>query len=234
MKNFKAIAVAAIFLSLFAGLLMEHRSRSALNKEMLSLKSELARLEERMTASQPEREAVSEPSPSVTIPADRPQELLGLRATVNELRQKLSDLEQANATVSNQMASARGPEVPLIYPDAKKRKDYVFAGYSVPERAFQSVLWAITQSDAKTFQASITGDMAAGFASSFQDLPDGVMPGGFRNGEMFKASGYRVLEEAPLSDDEFVLKVFLEGSRMVIKPVFKKVDGEWKWARNEP
>ena len=49
---------------------------------------------------------------------------------------------------------------------------------------------------------------------------------------MFKASGYRVLEETPLSDEELLLKVFLEGSRVMIKPVFKDL-GEWKWARNE-
>jgi hypothetical protein len=42
-----------------------------------------------------------------------------------------------------------------------------------------------------------------------------------------------VLEETPLSDEQLRLKVFLEGSRIVIKPVFRKEGGEWKWERNE-
>jgi hypothetical protein len=95
------------------------------------------------------------------------------------------------------------------------------------------VLWAITQSDTKAFQAGLAGDMADAFARQFQDLPEGVMPGGFKNGAMFKASGYRVLEEAAISEEELRLKVFLEGARIVIKPVFRKIGEEWKWARNE-
>ena len=60
------------------------------------------------------------------------------------------------------------------------------------------------------------------------------MPGGYKNGALFRAAGYRVLEETPLSDDETRLKVFLEGRQnMALKLVFKKVNGEWKLARTE-
>jgi hypothetical protein len=128
---------------------------------------------------------------------------------------------------------AKGADVPFIYADATRRRDYTFSGYTTPQSALQSVLWAITQMDAKAFQASLTGEVAAGFTSQFKDLPEGVMPGGFKNGAMFKASGFRILEETLLSEKELRLKVFLEGTRLVIKPVFRKVGGEWKWAWNE-
>lgn len=233
MNNFKAITVGMIMLALFIGLLAEHQSRKVLKEEMLSLKSELQRLAERATTSQQEQATAPESPSPVAMPPDQTAELLALRAEVTELRRRLSDLEHANATVSNWVASAKGPEAALVYPDATKRKDYAFSGYSSPQSAFQSVLWAITQLDAKTFQASIEGDVAAGFASQLQDLPEGVMPGGFKNGAMFKASGYRVLEETQLSDEELRLKVFLEGSRVVIKPVLRRIGGEWKWSRNE-
>jgi hypothetical protein len=49
---------------------------------------------------------------------------------------------------------------------------------------------------------------------------------------MFKATGFRVLEETPVSQDEVHLKVFLEGSRETIKPVLQRIGGEWKWAGN--
>jgi hypothetical protein len=48
---------------------------------------------------------------------------------------------------------------------------------------------------------------------------------------MFKAAGFRILEETPVSTEELRLKVFLEGTGVVIKPVFTNVGGEWKWAR---
>jgi hypothetical protein len=86
--------------------------------------------------------------------------------------------------------------------------------------------------DARAFLGSVTGEMADAFGKEFQNVPDGIMPGGFRNGEMFRAKGYRIVEETPLPDDEVCLKVFLEGSRHVIQPVFKRVGEEWKWAHN--
>jgi len=121
-----------------------------------------------------------------------------------------------------------------VYPDSRRKKDYAFAGYAAPQSSLQSLLWAITQSDPKAFQASLAAEMASAFASQFQDLPEGVMPGGFKNGSMYQASGYRVLEETPLPNDEVRVKVFLEGKpKVTVKLVFKKVGDQWKWARNE-
>ena len=123
---------------------------------------------------------------------------------------------------------------PFIYPDSKRKKDYIFSGYTAPQSALQSVLWALTQSDARAFKASLAPEMVAAFASQFQDLPEGVMPGGFRNGAMYQAAGFRVLEETAISNDETQLKVFLEGKpKIAIKLIFKKIGDEWKWARNE-
>lgn len=232
MNKLKVIAVSTIILALVAGLLAERQSRIALREDMLSLKSELERLEERVAASHPAQTAARESPPAATS-ADETGKLLALRAQMSELLRRLSALEAANAAVSNSVPSAKGADVAFVYPDATRRSEYAFSGYSTPQSAFQSVLWAITQLDARTFQASIAGDVAAGFASQFQDLPEGVMPGGFENGAMFKASGYRVLEEMPLSDEELRLKIFLEGSRVVIKPVLRRIEGEWKWARND-
>jgi hypothetical protein len=156
-----------------------------------------------------------------------------MRSEMNELQTRLAELGQATASLSNQLATARGDNIPFVYADATKRKDYIQAGYLTPQSAFQTLLWSISKLDAKAFQASLTGTMESVFARDFQELPEGVMPGGFRNGAMYKASGFRVLEETPLSADETRVKVFLEGARTTVTPVFKRVNGEWKWSRNE-
>ena len=202
MSNFKAITGGAIIVVLIIGLLVEHQFRTVLTEEMLSLKSELQKLAERATASQEERAAAPESPPPGGIPPHQAAGFSALHAEVADLRRRLSDLEHASATVSNLVASAKGVDAAFVYPDATQRKEYAFSGHSSPQSAFESVLWAITQLDAKTLQASVGGDVAAGFASQFQDLPEGVMPGGFKNGAMFRAIGYRVLEETQLSDEE--------------------------------
>ena len=190
-------------------------------------------LAEQVVTLQQERQR---PTDTVRANSDNTQlmtALVRLSSEVNQLRARLTQLENLNAGLSNQLARVKGAEVPFLYADATQQKDYTYAGYSTPQAAVQSVLWAITQEDAKAFQASLTGDVAAGYVKLFQEYPDGVMPGGFKNGAMHQATGFRILEETRLAEDEMLLKVFLEGGRTIIRPVFKKVGGEWKWARNE-
>jgi hypothetical protein len=60
------------------------------------------------------------------------------------------------------------------------------------------------------------------------------MPGGFKNGQMYRATGFRLLEQTAIAEDEVRTKIFLEGQNQVLKLVFKRVGGEWKWSSNSP
>jgi hypothetical protein len=160
-------------------------------------------------------------------------ELNRLSAEVGQLGERTLQLGAACAALSNQIASASGANTPFVYPDSIRKKDYVFRGYAAPQFSLQSMFWALSQADPKAYQASITAQMAEAFAGQIKDLPEGVMPGGFKNGAMYRASGYRILEETALSDEETQLKVFLEGRHLVLKLIFKRIGNEWKWARNE-
>lgn len=236
MSKAVVILLGAVVLGLIAGIVGEHRARLRLDAELQSLRAEVLELTAQLAALRQER------APSSATPASAPPsssdasfaELQRLRTELNELRERLTPLERSAAAVSNRLAEASGENIPFIYPDSTKRKDYAFAGYAAPASAFQSMLWAITQSDPRTYHASLAGRMAELFAKQIEELPPGVMPGGFKNGAMYRASGFRVLEETPLSEDETRLKVFLEGRQnLVLKVVMKKVGGEWKMERNE-
>ena len=233
MKKLLAVVVSAIGLGLVFLLVCERHARVSLRDELRSLRLQMQELAEQETVLRQEQQrAVS----STSLPVDTPHETAEttrLRDEIRQLRARLTEVEGATAGISNQIAADQGANIPLVYPDATKRKEYALAGYATPQSALQSVLWAIREMDAKTFQASLTDTVAETFAQQFHELPEGVMPGGFRNGAMFKASGFRVLEESPVSDDEMRVKVFLEGTSVVIQPVFKRVGGDWKWARNE-
>ena len=237
MSRFSASALTLIALGLGVGLILQHQARTRLSSEILSLRSEVAQLAEQVASLQKEntRAPISEVQPAAApLPENQLTELARLRADLNLLRERLAQLELAWIAMSNQLASANGANDPFIYPDSRRKKDYAFSGYAAPQSALQSLLWAMTQSDAKTFKASLAPEMTGAFAAQFQDLPEGVMPGGFKNGAMYQASGYRVLEETALPNEETRLKVFLEGKpKIAVKLVFKRVGDEWKWARNE-
>lgn len=230
------VILAAGILALLAGVgfFLERQARERLGREVAELRLQLSDLK---TLHQGLAERLDQAPQSV--PESLPTgidlaELTRLRSEVARLRDQLMQLERTGEAPSNQLAAARGETAPFIYPDSTRRKDYVFSGYTAPQSALQSLLWAITQSDVNAYRASLSPAMAQQFSEQYKDMPEGVMPGGFKNGMMYKASGFRVLEETPISDDETRLKVFLEGRQnIVLKLVFKKIDGEWKHARNE-
>jgi len=234
----KAILFGAILLGIGTVLVQEHRARTELSHDSRSLKAELQELTREVAALREERSgpSASRVQSATTSAAgeDQAAELARLRSELNQLREKTVQLEASTAAMSNIIASARGANAPFVYADSIRRKDYAFSGYGAPHSALQSMFWALSQADPRTYQASVTSETAEMFAAALKDFPEGVMPGGYKNGALYQASGYRVLEETPISNDETRLKVFLEGRQnLVLKLVFKRVGDEWKLARTE-
>lgn len=234
MRNPALLIISVITAVLLLVLVLEHQAKVALQDKVASLQAKTRELDDRLELLQ-KRQNQYESTPRTTVvQADNPEELARLRADIARLEEHLANVEQAGVTMSNDLAAARGPKVPFVYADSTPRTNYVFSGYATPQSGFQSMLWSITQMDAKSYLGSMTGKNLEFWSKQFQEeAPDGVMPGGFRNGAMYKASGYRVVEETPLSQDEVRLKVFLEGTRVTIRTVFQRVGAEWKYARNE-
>jgi hypothetical protein len=234
MKNPALLIITAIASLLLVVLVLEHQAKVALQGQIGALQTKTQDLGDQLELLQ-KRQTQLESTPRTTVvQADNPEELARLRAEIARLAEQLARVEKAGAATSNELAAARGPKVPFVYADSTPRNNYAFSGYATPQSGFQSMLWAITQMDAKSYLGSMTDQNLEFWSKKFQEeAPDGVMPGGFRNGAMFKASGYRVVEETPLSQDEVRLKVFLEGARTSIQTVFQRVGNEWKWARNE-
>src|SRR5262245_21400351 len=233
MRRSVLLVFVFVLLALVTVIWREHHARATMQERLHLMHVQAEDLAWQVATLQQQQQRLVA-SPRTTAPnQDDTAQLAELRREVAQLRETLMQVERASAAISNEVAMARGANIPFVYPDCTKRADYAFTGYSTPQSSLQSVLWAIRQTDAKMFLQSLTGTVAEVFAKQFEDLPDGVMPGGFRNGAMFKATGFRVVEETPISDDEMRLKVFLEGSRIMIQPVFKRDGTEWKWARNE-
>ncbi len=236
MSKFKTAVLSAIVLAIGVGLILEHRAGTKRSNEILSLKLEVQQLAEQIASLQQDHKQALDSGVQTTTDAGLPDGQLAavmrVRGEVGQLRESLAELERAVAAISNQLASATGANAPFVYPDSIKKKDYAFSGYAAPQSALQSMWWALSRSDARAFQASLTSTMAAAFADQTKDLPEGVMPGGWRGGALYKASGYRVLEETPVSNAETRFKVFLEGQHLTLKLIFKKIGDEWKWADN--
>lgn len=233
MKNPALLIISIIALVLLLLLIVEHQAKVSLQADIASLKARTLELGDQLELLH-RRQSQYESRPATTvIQADDSGELARLRTEIDRLEKHLATVEKTGLVISNELATARGANIPFVYADSTARKNYAFSGYATPQSGFQSVLWSITQMDAKSFLGSLAGHNVEFWTKEFQAMPDGVMPGGFRNGAMFRATGFRVVEETPLSQDEVRLKVFLEGARITIQPVLQRVGAEWKWSRNE-
>jgi hypothetical protein len=147
-----------------------------------------------------------------------------------QLQARVNQLDLVVAGITNIIARSRAKQPPLLYSDSVKKDDYVFKGYDTPQAVLQSQMWALANDNGKEFLNSVTGKLRQVWERSFRDYPEGGMPSGFKNGMLYQSSGFRVMEEKTISDDEVELKVFYEGSRFRETLVIRKTDGAWKVA----
>lgn len=227
MRKFALILLALVIALLIAAIWNEHIRFASFQAEN---HQRIAKVEEDVRALHSDLEALSK-SPKTAASKDV-SDLPGIRGAIAELRRRAEDLEKKPlATAANTNTPPKEAES-YVYPDSTLRKNYTFAGFTSPATATESVLFSISKLDRKSFETTVTDDMAKVWQTAFEDLPPDVMPGGFKNGSMYRATGFKVLEETPVSDTEMKLKIFLEGQNQILKMVFKKVGNDWKWSAN--
>jgi hypothetical protein len=225
----KAASVSFLLVGVVVVIFLEERALRSVCIELADTKTELAKTTGDLASLRQEfadlRAQGLQRTGAPSSGQDFTRDIAKLRAEISELRGRAHELEQSKP-------GPKEPE-PLIYADSVRREDYKFGGFDSPQGAFQSQLWAIHTLDPKAYLASLApGPVLDMFTKQFANLPDGVMPGGFKNGSMYRATGFRVVEETAVSENEVRLKVFLEGQNMTLQPILKKIGNEWKWSGN--
>jgi RNA polymerase sigma factor (sigma-70 family) len=120
------------------------------------------------------------------------------------------------------------------------RSSWAFAGYTNPQSAFLSATWSLSVGDLERFLASLTPDERG---RQLQQLKDGAQEAGKSvadfftsigtQGNMPNTTGYRVLDQQIISDDQMILHVILQrtvpgNEQQVIEAKIIKTGNEWK------
>ncbi len=111
---------------------------------------------------------------------------------------------------------------------------FVFAGYNTPEAAVQSMLWAASRGDFKTFEAACTPEQIARFDAKMA----GKSGAEIKNESIAWAKaliGYKVTQKVVISGDEVHLHIHATPSAEGIRSgkvivVMKKIGNDWKQA----
>lgn len=166
-----------------------------------------------------------------THSGDQSRELLRLRNEVGMLRKETNGwqrLQQENQQLrANLAAKALAPANPAFAPGYQPKESWANVGYDTPENTLQTLFWAGSQGDAKTFLASLTAEQQKQIWDKETDLTEAKL-GTELAKEVSKLNGYQITKTAQLAGDQTLLEVLADNETRQIK--LQKVDGQWKMA----
>ena len=163
-------------------------------------------------------------------------ELLKLRGEVTQLREQtnqIGTLVDANQKLAASLKTSqtnipkkKGPEDALPQ-DIHPRNSWTFRGYSSPDDAIESMVWAQANGDRARFLAGMAPKLRAEWERQFSETEVTDKD----------TSEFRVLDRQILSDDLVMLTVYTsqklttgDDFHKTENTFFQRVDGEWKVA----
>ena len=240
MKYFSRWVLAGLLLASLAILWAEHRRGTALGMENERLRAELAEAQRSIAAN---RMAQSrEQNEELERLRTETVEIHKLRNEVRQLRTGAAETErlrsenqqlrganrpnQAAAKTAEAAATAAGPQ------DGYQAKEsWHFAGYTTPEAALQSVVWAMREGDTRTLVASMAPDELTRMMKDEWGGKSEAEIGADAKRGVDKINSIRILESKIISDDEVVLHIYAAGGEDHVQKIsMKRLGAEWKFA----
>ncbi|MCX6926992.1 MAG: hypothetical protein NT154_27865, partial [Verrucomicrobia bacterium] len=191
-------------------------------------------LEQQQTENERLSNLLAQANASQLSASNQLNELLKLRGEVGALREQKMEWDRTGAAVkANRQAEGVGASaIPARIP----RESWAFAGYSSPEAALESVVWAMSKGDLKTLLASATAEAQRLLAQQYAAKSAGEIAASLTE----EASGLPELaldSKVVLADGtvSFTIAVFdaeKGDTRIHDEAVmhFENVGGEWKYS----
>jgi hypothetical protein len=162
-------------------------------------------------------------------------ELMRLRNEVTQLRaasQTVARLEAENARLAAEMQKLRAaPSIPADPSSSSQRfsrDQWSFQGYSTPESAYISGMWAMKEGQIQSVLDSFTPEERQRFEAKNQGKTEEEIAARFQK-EFGELNALQILGKRQISPNEVVLDVYLDGARSSLKRVrMNQVGHEWK------
>lgn len=154
---------------------------------------------------------------------DATVELSELRGEIGWLRQQTNELMRALQTW--QVGSITCPTNFL------PRESWRFAGYGTPDAAVESRLWAKSVGNVKLWLNGIASEEAYGATHNYFQGQTDAQRSQFLINQSKLITGYQILSEIPLADDEVMVQLggeTADGRNIIDIEVMKDFGGEWK------
>lgn len=230
-RKFSGLAGGTIIALLLTG--CDGREAKRLQAENNVLRNEVAALQARYTEADTSRAA------EVKRQEADASDVARLRGEVTQLRSATKDAEKLRA--ENQQLKAenqklRGAAVVAEAPPAPQtltagafpREAWKFAGYSSPENALISAIYAMQQGYTKEYFNSLTPDEQARMAKAWEGkTPEEISAK--HSSDTAAITGIQVLNQQAISADEIQMNVHIGGVERTERLSVKRIGNDWKF-----
>ena len=162
------------------------------------------------------------------LPNDQIRELLRLRSQVGQLHRTAMEADELRAANQRLLATLARYET---NEDHLTVEPLAFTGFTNPESAMKSTLWAWINGDRAAFLASATPEDQADWEKQWQNKSELEIAADCKcYAPLYgpAAEGVCVLGKKAVSDNETVIDIYFEGDGEIRKFVLKKFGDEWK------
>ena len=157
-----------------------------------------------------------------------------LRSEVGPLHKQQKEHDRFRATAGTQSAPSAKASPEAINSQTIPKESWAFVGYATPENALQSVAWAMSQGDVKSFLAGLSPETQNNYAQRFEGKTESAIMT-MLSDEIGQLPALR-LDRKKVSGDDAVTFVLYSEERDdgTIKTkdeavmTFKNIAGEWK------
>jgi len=224
----------ALVAGLAIGLAAQREARIKAETEHTALEHQLETLRGIVAENAQLSDLVARASAPKSLPDDESGELLRLRADVSELRRQCADLGSVlNENRQVHTAPNRNSHTPVAEeiktPDYWPRNSWVFAGYTTPDAALQSSLWAANNGDLKAVLASTTGKVRESIEADLATKSETEVAIKV-NDEVIGVQSVRILDRTVQPDGTVLITAAITGKNDIrtAKLLLEKVGDDWK------
>lgn len=126
-----------------------------------------------------------------------------------------------------QQKTAHHPPAPVVL----ERDSFVNAGYYSPQATLQTMLWAMIEGDSEAYLACCSPTEKARREKAWGGKTKKELSTKGK-AELDSVTGVKILNQTPLTDDQIMLTVSIEGGGKTVRMDFQKIGTDWKLDRS--
>ena len=224
------IISAVVVAGVVTPLVIQRQAQAKLLEENQFLRQRVDQLAQLKAQNERLSSLVAQANSAQSLPKDQLSELMRLRGEVGILRRQTNELRMLRTAHNEDPLTAASPSEAAAIP----KESWVFVGYTTPETALQSVAWAMSKGDVKTFLASLSPETKNEYVQRFEGKTESEIAT-LLSEEISQLPALRLDRKKASPEGEVAFVLYSEErddgttkARDEAVMTFKKIGGEWK------